>query len=215
MSYDFAAMREAMVDSQLRTTSVDDQRLIRAMGDVAREDFVPEERQALAYAETLVPLGEGRRMNLPLSTARMLDELALKPEDTVLVIGAATGYTAALCSRLAGKVVALESDSRLAAAARENLAGCDNVEVVEGEMETGWPKEAPYDAILVDGAVDHLPEGLADQLAEGGRLAAGIDEGVIRLVYGRKHGGGFGLTDFAEAQSARLPGFEKPRAFTF
>ncbi|MCA1748031.1 MAG: protein-L-isoaspartate O-methyltransferase [Sphingomonadales bacterium] len=214
--YDFAAMREAMVESQLRTTNVDDQRLIRAMGSIAREDFVPAERRALAYAETLVPLGEGRRMNLPLSTARLLDELALKPDDAVLVIGAATGYPAALCSRLAGSVVALESDPALAGRARELLGDRGNVEIVEGEMEAGWVAGAPYDAILIDGAVDHLPEELADQLAEGGRLAAAIDsDGVIRLVYGRKHGGGFGLTDFAEAQSARLPGFEHPRAFVF
>lgn len=155
-------------------------------------------------------------MNLPLSTARLLDELALKPGDSVLVIGAATGYAAAVCARLAGRVTALESDPALAARARELLADCANVEVVEGDMEAGWPAAAPYDAIIVDGAVDHLPESLADQLAENGRLAAGVDtDGVIRLVYGRKHGGGFGLTDFAEAQSARLPGFEQPRAFTF
>lgn len=215
MGYDFAAMREAMVESQLRTTNVDDQRVIRAMAALAREDFVPADRQALAYAETLVPLGEGRQMNLPLSTARLIDELSLKAEDAVLVIGAATGYPAALCARLAGRVVALESDAALAARARELLADCRNVEIVEGEMEQGWPARSPYDAILIDGAVDHLPATLADQLADGGRLAAAIDRGVINLVYGRKHGGSFGLTEFAEAQSARLPGFEQPKAFTF
>lgn len=216
MSYDFAAMREAMVDSQLRTTAVDDARLIRAMGSVAREDFVPADKRALAYAETLIPLGDGRRMNLPLSTARLIDELGLKPEDTVLVIGAATGYPAAVCARLAKRVVALESDAALAARARETLADIGNVALVEGDLEAGWPGEAPYDAILVDGAIEHLPEGLVDQLADGGRLAAAIDdEGVMRLVYGRKHGGAFGLIDFAESRSARLPGFAKPRAFVF
>jgi protein-L-isoaspartate(D-aspartate) O-methyltransferase len=216
MSHDFEAMRLAMVESQLRTTAVDDPRVVRAMAAVPREQFVPEDKASLAYAEMLLPLGGGRRMNLPMATGRLLTELALTPEDHVLVVGSAGGYTAALCAELAKSVVALEEEETLAAHGAKALAGYPNVESARGPLAEGWAGRAPYDAIVVDGAVESLPAALIDQLADGGRLAAGIvEEGVTRLVYGRKQGDAFGTTAFVDAQSASLPGFERPAEFVF
>ncbi|MEQ9661240.1 MAG: protein-L-isoaspartate O-methyltransferase [Parasphingopyxis sp.] len=216
MSLDFQMMREAMVESQLRTTGVDDMRVIRAMATVPREDFVPEERRRVAYAEMAVPLGEGRRMNLPMATGRMLAELGLRDDDHALVIGAATGYSAAICARIAKSVVALEEDAGLAARARELLAGTDTIEVVEGPLDQGWSDGAPYDAILIDGMVETIPEAVTEQLADGGRLTAAVlENGVSRLFFGRREGGAFGAASFADSLASTLPGFEQPKAFTF
>jgi len=216
MNHDFEAMRLAMVESQLRTTAVDDRRVVRAMSMVPREDFVPEDRAALAYAEMLVPLGDGRRMNLPMATGRLLTEAALTPNDHVLIVGAAGGYTAGLCSGLAQSVVALEENETLVAHGAEALAGYANVESARGLLSEGWAKGAPYDVIIIDGAIEHLPDALIEQLADGGRLVAGmIEDGVARLIYGRKQGDAFGTTAFVDAQSTFLPGFERPAAFVF
>lgn len=216
MTHDFEAMRAAMVESQLRPNAIDDRRVVRAMSLVPREDFVPEDKAALAYAEMLLPLGDGRRMNLPMATGRLLTEAALRPEDRVLVVGSAGGYTAALCAGLVKSVVALEEEETLAGHGAEALARYANVESVTGSLAEGWADVAPYDVILVDGAIEHLPEALIDQLADGGRLVAGmVEDGVTRLVYGRKQGEAFGTTAFMDAQSAALPGFERPAAFVF
>lgn len=216
MSHDFEAMRLAMVESQLRTTAVDNVGVIRAMATVPREQFVPGDKASLAYAETLVPLGNGRRMNLPMATGRLLTELALTSNDHVLVVGSTGGYTAALCAELAKSVIALEEDEALDAHAKAALSSHANVERATGPLVEGWAKGAPYDAILVDGAIEHLPEALIDQLADGGRLVTGlVDDGVTRLVYGRKQGDAFGTTAFVDAQSASLPGFERPAEFVF
>lgn len=216
MTHDFEAMRAAMVESQLRPNAVDDRRVIRAMAVLPREDFVPEDKAALAYAEMLLPLSDGRRMNLPMATARLLTEAALTPDDNVLVVGSATGYTAALCAGLAKSVVALEEDEALAAHGAKALADFVNVDSVSGPLTDGWAEGAPYDAIIIDGAIEHLPDGLVAQLADDGRLvAAMVDDGVTRLVYGRKQGEAFGTTAFVDAQSAALPGFERPAAFVF
>lgn len=216
MSHDFEAMRMAMVESQLRTTAVDDPRVVRAMAAVARERFVPADKAALAYADMLVPIGNGRRMNLPMATGRLLTELALTPDDHVLVVGSGGGYTAALCAELCKSVVALEEDEALAALGADSLAAYANVEQAHGALAKGWAKGAPYDAILVDGAIEHLPDTLIDQLADGGRLGAGVvEDGVTRLVYGRKHGEAFGTAAFVDAQSASLPGFQRPAEFVF
>ncbi|MBC2778020.1 protein-L-isoaspartate O-methyltransferase family protein [Parasphingopyxis marina] len=216
MSHDFEAMRFAMVESQLRTTAVDDLRVVKAMGHIPREAFVPAEKSALAYADMLLPLGEGRRMNLPMATGRLLTELALTPDDHVLVVGAGSGYSAALCAELAKSVVALEENAEIAAIGADALRALGNVESAAGPLTEGWAAGAPYDAILVDGAVEHLPGAIIDQLADGGRLAAAlVEDGMIRLVYGRKQGGSFGATAFADALAAGLPGFEQPKAFVF
>lgn len=210
----FEAMRRAMVASQLRTTGVSDARVVEAMGRVARERFVPADRRALAYAEAAVPLGKGRALNPPMTLGRLLTEVRPGANDRALLIGAATGYSAAVLDQLVREVVAVESDTGLAVQARINLEGA--VHLVEGPLADGDPSGGPYDLILIDGAVERIPDELIDQLVDGGRLAAAIvDRGVTRLVVGRKAGGRLGLVDFADASAAILPGFDVPETFTF
>jgi protein-L-isoaspartate(D-aspartate) O-methyltransferase len=213
--HNFEHMRRAMVASQLRTTGVNDPRVLAAIGAVPRERFVPADRVAVAYADTIVPLMRGRALNSPMSLGRLLTEAAPEPEDRTLVIGAATGYAAAVLARLVASVVAVEEDAGLVSMAKAALAGT-GAKLVEGPLAKGWKRGAPYDLILIDGAVEHVPDAIVTQLAETGRLATGlVEHGVQRLALGRRAGEGFGLTAFADVASAELPGFEKPRAFSF
>jgi protein-L-isoaspartate(D-aspartate) O-methyltransferase len=213
--HNFEHMRRAMVASQLRTTGTNDPRVLAAMGEVPRERFVPTERVSLAYADALVPLKPGRDFNSPMALGRLLTEAAPRAGERALAVGVATGYAAAVLARLVGPCTAVEEDEQLAAEARANLAGFD-VRLVEGALVDGCEVHGPYDLILIDGAVEHVPDALIEQLAEGGRLAAGLlENGVTRLAIGRRAGEGFGMAAFADAASAILPGFAKPRAFKF
>lgn len=211
----YEQMRRAMVASQLRTTGVNDPRVLAAMGEVPRERFVPAERRTTAYAETLVPLGSGRWLNTPMALGKLLVEAAPQASDRALVVGAATGYAAAVLAKLVGSVVAVEEDAALMAAAKAALKDIA-VTLVKGPLAKGHKRGAPYDLILIDGAVETIPDALVDQLADGGRLAASIvEEGVQRLAIGRRAGEGFATVTFADVASAPLPGFERPRGFTF
>ncbi|MEH3039310.1 MAG: protein-L-isoaspartate O-methyltransferase [Sphingomonas paucimobilis] len=212
---DFDAMRHAMVVSQLRTSAVSDPRVVSAMGDVAREGFVPAGQAEVAYRDAPLPLPGGREINPPLITGRLLTAAEIRPTDRVLLVGAAMGYAAAVLARLAGSVVALEEDASFVAAARDAIAEA-SVEVVEGPLNAGWAQGAPYDVIVIDGAVESVPDAIVQQLAPGGRLTTGIvDRGVTRLSLGRRTEGGFGLVDFADLGSIELPGFAKPKTFQF
>ncbi len=211
----FQQMRRAMVASQLRTTGVNDARVVAAMGEVARERFIPADRCALAYADALVPIGHGRCLNSPMALGRMLTEARLEGKEKALVVGAGTGYSAAILARLVSSVIALEEVAELADFARAALTG-SGVELVVGPLVEGYREGAPYDFILIDGAVEFVPETLVAQCAEAGQVAlAQLDSGVTRLAIGRMAGGAFGTTVFADAAAAILPGFEKPRSFTF
>ncbi|GAA0327130.1 protein-L-isoaspartate O-methyltransferase [Sphingomonas oligophenolica] len=212
----FEAMRHAMVASQLRTNAVSDARVVAAMARVPRETFLPADVRGIAYRDTAVPLGRGRFQNVPIATGRLLTEAWLLPTDRVLLIGAAGGYTAAVLAGLVAAVVAVESDPGLAAMAREALVGYPNVTLVEGPLEAGHAAGAPYDVLMIDGAVEHVPEALVEQIRAGGRAVAGIaDRGITRLTSGRKTAGGFALLDFADIDCVPLPGFARPRTFTF
>ncbi|HEX4736417.1 MAG TPA: protein-L-isoaspartate O-methyltransferase [Allosphingosinicella sp.] len=211
----FEHMRRAMIASQLRTTGTNDPRVLAAMGEVARERFVPRDRLPLAYADALVPLKPGRDMNPPMALGRLLTQAALREGERALLVGAATGYSAAVLERLVGSLIAVEEDPELAAAAKEALVG-SAVTLVEGPLAKGWAEGAPYDFILIDGAVEFVPEALIDQLRDGGRLAAALlEQGVTRLAIGRKAGDGFAMAAYADAAAAVLPGFVRPRTFTF
>lgn len=213
---DFAAMRAAMVASQLRTAGVYDPRVVAAMAQVPRERFVPAERAALAYADTPVPLGQGRSVNTPLATGRLLTEAVLRADDRVLLIGAAGGYTAAVLARLVREVVAVETLPALVAQARAGLADEPTVTVVDAPLELGHAEGQPYDVLFVDGAVEELPFTLVSQLVEGGRIVTGLlERGVCRLASGARAGAAFALTPFADVDAVRLPGFARPRGFTF
>ena len=211
----FEQMRRAMVASQLRTTGVNDPRVVAAMGAVPRERFVPPERCALAYADTLVPIGHGRELNSPMALGRMLTEAHLLGHERALAVGVATGYSAAVLARLVRSVVAVEEVPELAAFARAALAGT-GVELVEAPLAQGHAAGAPYDFILIDGAVEQVPAAIVAQIADGGEFAlALIEDGVTRLSVGRVAGGAFGTTAVSDAAAAVLPGFARPRGFSF
>lgn len=213
---DYDAMRQAMIDSQLRPNAVSDPRVVAAMAQIAREHYLPEALGPVAYADLKLPLAPGRTTNLPVATGRLLTQAALKASDRVLLIGAAGGYTAAVLDLLVAAVVAVESDPALAALARIALGDAPRVTFVEGAQEAGYAAGAPYDAIVVDGAIEHVPRALIDQLAVGGRLVAGvIDRGVCRLSLGTRSAGGFGFADFADFDAAHLPGFAVATGFVF
>lgn len=213
--HNYEQMRRAMVASQLRTTGVSDPAVVAAMAATPRERFVPAERRAIAYADILVPLADGRALSPPMTLGRLLTEAQPRPDDRALVVGAGGGYGAAVLARLVASVTAVEEHPALAAAARDALAGA-GVELIEAPLAAGHAGGAPYDLILIDGAVEQVPQALIDQLADGGRLAAAlVDDGVTRLAVGRRAGAGFGMMAFADAAAAILPGLAKPRTFNF
>ena len=160
-----------------------------------------------------MPLGNGRVLAPPAVTGRLLSELEPRRGERALVVGAASGYSAALLEALGLEVTALESDAALASIAKSASPG---MRVIEGKLAAGYPGAAPYDIILIDGAVEHIPTEITAQLVEGGRIGAVLsDRGVGRLAVGRNAGGRVGLRTIADADLALLPGFERPRAFTF
>ena len=205
---DSQAARRAMIDNQLRPEAVTDGAVLAAMAAVPREEYVPAEARALAYADRPIQLGEGRAMMPPAALGRLLSELAPRPGERALVVAAGAGYSAALLKTIGLDVTAVESDPALAAQARASgveIAGTDHKSLKGG-----------YDLILIDGAVEVIPDQLVALLADGGRLATAIiDRGVSRLAIGRASGGVLGLSTIVDAAVAPLPGFERPRAFTF
>jgi protein-L-isoaspartate(D-aspartate) O-methyltransferase len=185
----FEHMRRAMVESQLRPEGVTDTRVLDAMGQVPREDFVPDSRRATAYADRLIALPNGGGLNPPIATGRLLNAAAIAAEDRVLIIGDASGYTTAIVSQLTEKVTSVPVG------------------------ETG---DGVFDVILIDGAVEILPDSLIAILAPNGRLVTGlIEAGVTRLAIGRRAGTGFGLTAFLDTEMVVLPEFARPPAFVF
>jgi len=191
---DYAAARALMVDGQVRPNKVNDPRIIAAMRDLPRERFVPPARAPLAYSDEDVPLGGGRYLIEPMVIGRMVQIAAVKAGDRVLVVGAGTGYGAALLAACGATVTALEQDSALLAIARAVLPGlAPSVSLVEGKLAEGWQAGAPYDAILIEGAVPEIPAALPAQLrAEGGRLVAVLQPGarVGQAVLASSAGGG-------------------------
>jgi protein-L-isoaspartate(D-aspartate) O-methyltransferase len=208
-------MRRAMVASTLRTTGVNDPRVLAAIGAVPRERFVPAGLVSAAYADMLVPLGNGRELNSPMALGRMLNEAAPQEGERALVIGAASGYAAAVLDKMVGSVVAIEEDPALIGIAQKALSGT-RVQLFETRLTRGYPEGGPYDLILIDGAVEFVPQAIVEQLADGGRLVTGLlDEGVTRIAIGRRAGEAFGIAPMADSASTIIPGFVRPKAFSF
>lgn len=171
---DFAQRRTTMVDTQVRTNDVTRYPVIAAMLHVPRENFVPDARREVAYSGENVEIAPGRVLLEPRTFAKLIDVLELASDDLVLDLGCGLGYSAAVLSRIVQAVVAIEPDPELAAQAERRLAavGADNVAVVNAAFSEGAPAQGPYDAIVVNGAIGVLPDAIAEQLAEGGRIAA-------------------------------------------
>lgn len=167
-----------MVEQQIRTWSVLDMKVLDLMQEIPREDFVPAEYRNLAYSDIAIPLANGQEMMHPKLEAHMIQALNLEESDRVLQVGAATGYSAAIMSRLANTVYAVELDAQLMKNAGANLRqqGIDNVVIEEGDASNGWEAHAPYNAIAVTGSVAQVSEGLKHNLAIGGRLFIVVGE---------------------------------------
>ena len=221
---DFTAARRNMVDSQVRTSDVTDPALIAAMLAIPRERFLPAAKASLAYLDYDVPVLEGapdrpaRRLLKPMVLAKLIQAASPAESDRALDVGCATGYSAALLSRLVAEVIALEEDAGLARAAKDRVseAGCANVEVVEGPLVSGWVPSVPYDVILLDGAVEILPPALCDQLREGGRLVCvrGSGPAAKAMLY-RRDMGEISARPVFDAAAALLPGFAETPGFVF
>ncbi len=186
---DFTAARRNMVEAQIRTNNVTDPRVLAGVTEIPRELFVPAERRAAAYVDEDVRIAPDRYLMEPMVLSRLLQAAQVGDRDISLVVGCGTGYATAVLARLARTVVGLESNPVLARKARElmtKLAG-DAVLIVEGDPTRGCPERAPYDVILIGGAVAEIPQAIFDQMAEGGRLVAvrrppgGVGEGVLWL----------------------------------
>jgi protein-L-isoaspartate(D-aspartate) O-methyltransferase len=221
---DTKTQRLNMVESQVRPSDVTDRRLIRAMGDVARENFVPAQLASVAYMDSPVaiatgPSGRATRELLPPRTFAKLAQTAdLRETSVVLDAGCGTGYSTAVLAKVAKRVVGLEPDAALADKARANLAaaGITNAIITTGSIANGSPVESPFDAIILQGAIGDVPKALLDQLKDGGRLVAIVGAGAAgKAVIWTRAGQTYGHRDVFDATASLLPGFERTAAFAF
>ena len=216
----FSDRRRFMVESQLRTNKVTNDALIIAFENTPKESFIEEELSELAYIDEDLMLPSGRFMLEPMVFARLVQALDLKSTDAVLDIGATTGYSTTILSKLAQSVVGIESDANLADQAQKNLTNndVDNAVVINERHTEGLAKEAPYNAIIINGAVEEIPERLLSQLSEDGRLVAVIRESSStpgRAVKYVRAGNGFAHTTLFDAQTPILDEFSKEKPFSF
>jgi protein-L-isoaspartate(D-aspartate) O-methyltransferase len=218
---DFAVARRTMVDCQVRPSDVTDLRIIAAMLEVPRELFVPAGRRGIAYLDLDVPVTEGgtaRALLKPMVFAKLLQAAGIGEGDRVLDVGCATGYSSAVLGKLAGSVIALEEDQALARTANAALSqtGASNVVVANGPLAAGWEADAPYDAIILEGAGEVVPAALLAQLKEGGCLLAVVGRGAMgKATIYRMSGQKVTAQPLFDAAAPLLPGFAKPAAFVF
>ncbi len=214
-----AAQRKNMVESQVRPSDVTDRRIMAAMQNLARETFVPEALQPLAYMDEALYVAPGRAMIAPRNLARLIQLAQIEQTDVVLNVGALNGYSAALLSTLAKSVVALESDPGCTAQLSKCIAdnGLTNVTVAKGDLAGGYPAGAPYDVVWIEGAVEQIPDALAAQLSAQGRIVGvAFSDGVARSAIWRRDGsGGLNRRCMFEADAPLLPGFTTLKGFVF
>jgi protein-L-isoaspartate(D-aspartate) O-methyltransferase len=215
----FADARKCMVDSQIRPNRVTDPRILSAMRRLPRERFLPANVASLAYADEDVPVGNGRFMLEPMVLARLLQAANLSDNERVLVVGAGTGYAASVLAACGCRVTALEEDSALLAIAHSVLpVEAPGVTLVAGPLAAGWPAQAPYDLILIEGAVTHIPPALAAQThQETGRVLAAIcGEGrITQAVIAEATAFGLGVSLLFDCATPPLPSLKKAPVFAF
>ena len=216
----YAKARRNMVDSQILPNRVIDERVIAAFEELPREQFLPASRSGLAYADESILIEDDRYLMQPMVLARLLEILDVRETDVALCIGSASGFAVAVLAHLVDTVVAVESNDSMREKAESTLSrlGIDNIAIVEGELSKGHPSQAPFDVILIDGAVHEVPSALAEQLADGGRLVAvempagqTVGRGVIITRYGQS----INKREIFDASEPLLPGFEKETEFAF
>lgn len=206
-----ATLRRAMIDGQLRTSGVNDPHVLEAINALPREDFVPPARRAVAYSDRSQPLGQGRVLAPVITHGQMLVEARPTPADRALLIGGGTGYLAALLAPMVGSLTVIESDEGLAAA-----APVQSGDWTIGSLEAGAAADAPFSLIVIDGAIEQVPDAIAAQLGENGRIVTGlVERGVNRLAVGRKANGRVGFVTVGEADFAVLEPFREPRRWSF
>lgn len=216
---DYAVVRRRMVENQIRPNRIIDPLLISAMSSLPRELFLPESQRGIAYVDQDIPLGGGRNLLAPLTTAQLVQAAEIGSNDVVLIIGCGPGYLAAVAAQLASAVVALDSDQQLIRRAEDVLRelAIDLVTIVEGPLQRGWAAQAPYDVILFGGAVVEIPEAITAQLADGGRMVTivagegGVGKGTVFL----KAGGVISHRTVFDSFTPLLPGFSPEPTFRF
>lgn len=209
MSDPFVQERRSMVNDQIRSRGITDERVLVAMEEVPRHLFVPPDMESDAYRDHPLPIGQGQTISQPYIVAGMTALLQLKPGDSVLEIGTGSGYQAALIAGITGRVISIERITEVARRAEENLirAGIHGVRIVISDGTAGYPEEAPYDAILVTAATPTVPPPLLSQLADGGRLVAPVgDRSIQHLVRITRHGDEFVRETFEPVRFVPLIG---------
>jgi len=210
MSDSPAVLRHRMVQSQLQTVAVSDAVVLDAMGAVPREAWVPARLAGLAYSDAALEIAPKRFLLAPMTLALLLQHAGLAAGQRVLVVGAATGYSAAVIAAAGAHVVALESDAALL------MGGVAGMETAIGPLAEGWAAGAPYDIILFEGAIEVVPSAIASQLAASGSVAAVMHEGRVgKAMAGPLLAGRIATPAFLEVAARPLPGFAKPREFAF
>lgn len=215
---DYATARLNMVNNQLLTNKLTDDRIAQALSSVPREIFVPKDLRAVAYMDEDIPLGNGRFLMEPITFARMLQAAAVGNQDVVLDVACASGYSTAVLAQLAAAVVGLEADEEAVAAAEAHLAALnvDNAAVVAGDLADGCGEQGPYDVIFVNGAVEELPQAYAGQLAEDGRMVVVERRGQTgRAVLYSSRDNLVSRRELFDAMIPVLPGFQMAEAFHF
>ncbi len=216
---DYSDARFNMVEGQIKPNKVTDAALMNAMLNVPRDRFVPNSVRGIAHVDEDVPIGNGRYLMEPMVFGRLVNDAMVRPTDIVLDIGCGYGYSTAVLSRLASTVVAVETDEAMIKKSSELLAelGADNAVVLSGDLTAGFPAQGPYDVILINGAVDSVPQAIIDQLADGGRLvtvlapSGGRSAGYLYQRFGET----VSKVERFDAYTPYLPGFEPKPVFEF
>lgn len=207
-----AILRQTMVDTQLKTVGVSDAAVLAAFAHIPREAFLPESLAGLAYADAAHEVARGRHLLAPLALALLLHHAQVRPGQRVLVVGSATGYSAAILGHMGAGVTALESDADLA-----KFAEAAGITSVVGPLESGWAGAAPYDLILFEGSIETVPPAFPAQLAPAGRIAAVVRQSGVGRGYAGALGAAGALAGlpFIEMAAPPLPGFARASEFAF